>query len=117
MDFLIGNKEYPLDGEWYEYNPRATVDDADSWEGAISFKYKDVSRSRQTRQDVIGLRKGVKTVVIETRERLDFKERDKVVLDRGTFKVTNVEFVPDKNYSAKHFFKEMNLHKAVITLE
>lgn len=117
MDFLIGNKDYPLDGEWYEYNPRATVDDSDTWEGAIPFKYKDVTRRTQSQQNVQGIRKGVKTVVIETRERLDFKERDKVVLDRGEFKVTSVEFLPDKNYSAKHFFKEMNLHKAVITLE
>lgn len=117
MDFLIGNKEYPLDGEWYEYNPRATVDDADSWEGAIPFKYKDITRRTQSQQDVTGIRKGVKTVVIETRERLEFKQRDKVILDRGEFKVTSVEFIPDKNYSAKHFFKEMNLHKAVITLE
>ena len=84
MDFLIGNKEYPLDGEWYEYNPRATVDDADSWEGAIPFKYKDITRRTQSQQDVTGIRKGVKTVVIETRERLDFKQRDKVILDRGS---------------------------------
>ncbi len=117
MDFLIGNKDYPLDGEWYEYNPRATVDDSDTWEGAIPFKYKDITRRTQSQQDVQGIRKGVKTVVIETRERLNFKERDKVVLDRGEFKVTSVDFLPDKNYSAKHFFKEMNLHKAVITLE
>ncbi len=117
MDFLIGNKDYPLDGEWYEYNPRATVDDSDTWEGAIPFKYKDVTRRTQSQQNVQGIRKGVKTVVIETRERLNFKERDKVVLDRGEFKVTSVDFLPDKNYSAKHFFKEMNLHKAVITLE
>lgn len=117
MDFLIGNKDYPLDGEWYEYNPRATVDDSDTWEGAIPFKYKDITRRTQSQQNVQGIRKGVKTVVIETRERLDFKERDKVVLDRGEFKVTSVDFIPDKNYSAKHFFKEMNLHKAVITLE
>jgi hypothetical protein len=117
MDFLIGNKDYPLDGEWYEYNPRATVDDSDTWEGAIPFKYKDITRRTQSQQNVQGIRKGVKTVVIETRERLNFKERDKVVLDRGEFKVTSVDFLPDKNYSAKHFFKEMNLHKAVITLE
>jgi len=117
VDFLIGNKDYPLDAEWYEHNPRATVDDEDTWENAIPFKYKDVSRSRQTRQDIQGLRKAVQTVLIETRERLDFKERDKIKLDRGTFKITNVEFIPDQNYSAKHFFKEMNLHKAVITLE
>lgn len=117
MDFLIGNKDYPLDGEWFEYNPKATVDDADSWESAIPFKYKDITRTRQTQQPVQGLRKAVQTIVIETRERLDFKERDKVTLDRGTFKVTSVDFQPDKNYSAKHFFKEMNLHKAVITLE
>lgn len=117
MDFLLGNREYPLDAEWFEYNPKATVDDEDTWEGAIPFKYKDVSRSRRTDQAVSGLRKGTKTVVIETRERLDFKERDKVTLDRGTFKVTSVEFLPDQNYSAKHLFKEMNLHKAVITLE
>ena len=44
MDFLIGNKDYPLDGEWFEYNPKATVDDADSWESAIPFKYKDITR-------------------------------------------------------------------------
>ena len=73
-------------------------------EGAILLNIKMYQESRQTRQDVQGIRKGVKTVVIETRERLDFKERDKVVLDRGEFKVTSVDFIPSIKTIVQNIF-------------
>lgn len=117
MDFLIGNKDYPLEAEWFEYNPKATIDDDDTWEGAIPFTYKDVTRNRLTQQSFQGLKRPTNTIVIETRARLLFKPRDLVKLDRGTYKVTQVDFVADKNYSAKHFLKNDNFHIAVLVLE
>lgn len=117
MDFLLGNKDYPLKAEWYEHNPKQVVDEEDTWEAPVPFTYKDITRSKRNQQDIQGLRKATLTVVIETRAKLDFKQRDKIVLDRGQFKVTDVELVPDTNYNAKQIFTNLNLNKTVLTLQ
>jgi hypothetical protein len=117
MDFLLGNKDYPLEAEWYEHNPKHNVDESDTWESAVLFHFKDITKSRRQQQDIQGLRKPVQSITIETRDKLAFKERDKVKIENREYKVTNVESVPDQNFSAKHIFKNLNLYKAVITLE
>lgn len=117
MDFILGNRDYPLDAEYYEHNPKRTVDDVDTWESAIPFKYKDITRSRSTEQAIQGLKKGIQTIIIETRTKLPFKQRDIVKLDRGDFKVTQVEYIQDDNYNAKQFFKGLDYTKAVVVLE
>lgn len=117
MDFLQGTKDYPLDAEWFEYNPKNTVDETGTWEGSVPFKYKDITRTRQIDQTVQGLRKNVKTVVIETRTKLPFKEQDIVKTELGEYKITQVEYIQDDNYAAKQFFKKLNYHKAIITLQ
>lgn len=117
MDFILGNRDYPLDAEYYEHNPKRTLDDEESWESAIPFKYKDITRSRSTEQAIQGLKKGIQTIIIETRTKLPFKQRDIVKLDRGDFKVTQVEYIQDDNYNAKQFFKGLDYTKAVVVLE
>lgn len=117
MDFILGNRDYPLDAEYFEYNQKRTVDDVDTWEGAIPFKYKDITRSRSTEQVIQGLKKGIQTVIIETRSKIPFKTKDIVKLDRGEFKVTQVEFIQDDNYNAKQFFKGLDYTKAIVVLE
>ena len=117
MDFLLGNKEYPLEAEWFEFNPKATIDDVESWEGGVVFRYKDITRSRNVQEAVQGLRKNVKTLVIETRSKLSFKEQDIVKTELGTYKITQVDHIQDDNFSAKQFLKNINLYKAIITLQ
>lgn len=117
MDFILGNRDYPLDAEYYEHNPKRNVNDDESWESAIPFKYKDITRSRSTEQAIQGLKKGIQTIIIETRVKLPFKQRDIVKLDRGEFKVTQVEYIQDDNYNAKQFFKGLDYTKAVVVLE
>jgi len=117
MDFILGNRDYPLHAEYFEYNPKRTIDDVDTWESAIPFTYKDITRSRSTEQVIQGLKKQVFTVIIETRSKLPFKTKDLVKLDRGEFKVIQVEYIHDTNVSAKQFFKNIDYTKAVVVLE
>lgn len=117
MDFLIGNKDYPLQAEWHEYLPKATIDDIDTWQPPVPFMYKDITRNRSTEQVVTGLRKPIQGVIIETRSKLPFKTKDLVQLDRGTFKVTQVDYIQDENYAAKKIFKGLDYTKAVVVLE
>lgn len=117
MDFLLGNKDYPLEAEWFEYNPKATVDDTESWEGGVVFTYKDITRSRNIEQSIQGLRKNNRTLIIETRTKLPFKEQDIVKTELGTYKITQVDQIQDDNFAAKQFFKQLNLYKAIITLQ
>lgn len=117
MDFILGNRDYPLDAEYFEYNPKRTIDDVDTWEGAIPFKYKDITRSRSTEQVIQGLKKGIQTIIIETRDKLPFKTKDIVKIDRGEFKITQVEYIQDDNYQAKQFFKGLDYTKAIVVLE
>lgn len=117
MDFILGNRDYPLDAEYFEYNQKRTVDDVDTWESAIPFKYKDITRSRTTDQVIQGLKKNTTTVVIETRAKLPFKLKDLIKLDRGEYKITQVDYIQDDNYQAKQFFKGLEYTKAVLVLE
>jgi len=117
MDFLQGSKDYPLDAEWFELNPRNTIDETNSWEGSISFKYKDVTRRRSVEQAVQGIRKNNKTVIIESRSKLPFKEQDIVKTELGEYKIVQVEYIQDDNYVAKQILKNLNYHKVIITLE
>lgn len=117
MDFILGNRDYPLDAEYFEYNPKRTVNDEDTWEGAIPFKYKDITRSRSTEQVIQGLKRPIHTIIIETRSKLPFKTKDLVKLDRGEYKVSQVEYIQDDNYQAKQFFKGLNYTKAIVVLE
>jgi len=117
MDFILGNRDYPLDAEYFEYNRKRTVDDVDTWESAIPFKYKDITRSRSTEQAIQGLKKPIQTIIIETRVKLPFKEKDIVKLDRGEYKITQVEYIQDDNYQAKQFFKGLDYTKAIVVLE
>lgn len=117
MDFLIGNQDYPLQADWFEYLQKQTIDDEDEWQPAVPFMYRDVTRSRSTEQVVNGLKKPIYTVIIETRAKLPFKTKDLVKLDRGTFKVTQVELVEDTNYAGKKIFKGLDYTKAIVVLE
>jgi hypothetical protein len=117
MDFLLGNRDYPLQGEYFEYNQKRTIDDVDTWESAIPFTYKDITRSRSTEQVLQGLKKPIQTIVIETRSKLPFKVKDLVKIDRGEFKVTQVDYIEDTNYAAKQVFKGIDYTKAVVVLE
>lgn len=117
MDFILGNRDYPLQAEYYEFNRKQAIDEQDTWESAIPFTYKDITRSRTTEQVIQGLKKPVQTIIIETRSKLPFKERDIVKIDRGEFKITQVEYIEDANYQAKQFFKGIEYTKAVVVLE
>lgn len=117
MDFILGNRDYPLQADYFEYNRKRTVDDIDTWESAVPFTYKDITRSRTTEQVIQGLKKPIKTIIIETRNKLPFKEKDLVKIDRGEYKITQVELIQDENYNAKQFFKGLDYTKAVLVLE
>lgn len=117
MDFILGNRDYPLQADYFEYNRKRTVDDIDTWESAVPFTYKDITRSRTTEQVIQGLKKPIKTIIIETRSKLPFKEKDLVKIDRGEYKITQVDFIQDENYNAKQFFKGLDYTKAVLVLE
>jgi hypothetical protein len=117
MDFLLGNREYVLEADWYEYNPKRTIDDEDTWEHAVPFTYKDITRSRSTEQAIQGLKKGIHGIIIETRAKYAFKPKDLITLDRGEYKVTQVEHVYDDNFTAKQIFKGLEYTKAILVLE
>lgn len=117
MDFLLGNQGYVLSGEYLEHNPKTTIDEVDSWESAIPFMYKDITRARTTDQVISGLSKQTQGIVIETRAKLPFKPRDIIKIDRGTFKITRVDYIEDTNYTAKSLFTGLDYTKAVVVLE
>lgn len=115
--FILGEQEYALDGEWFEYFPKRTIDDDDAWGESVLFKYKDITRSRSTEQAIQGLKKGIQSIIIETRSKLPFKPRDIVKIDRGEYKITQVEYINDVNYTAKHLYKNIDYTKALLVLE
>ena len=115
--WILGEQDYPLDAEWFEYFPKRTIDDDDAWGESVLFKYKDITRSRSTEQAIQGLKKGIQGIIIETRTKLPFKPKDIVKIDRGEFKITQVEYIQDDNHRAKHIYKGIDYTKALLVLE
>lgn len=117
MDFLLGNKGYVLEGEYVEHNPKTTIDEDDTWESPIPFKYKDITRARTAEQAIAGLSKQTQAIILETRAKLPFKPRDIIKIDRGEFKITRVDYIEDDNYTAKQIFGGLDYTRALLVLE
>jgi len=118
FDFIYGTSEYPLTAQYLERNAPLTIDDSTTFEGAVPFSYRKIKSGSREEQIINGLKQISYALTIRTKDKLEFKAKDIIIIDNKNYKIKSADKVENDLYkNSRIIYKHFVDYETEIVLE
>jgi hypothetical protein len=106
FDFITGTENYPIRAEYLQLLKPENVDDVKSYEGAVVFQCRVVTKQASPIQDIGGLKGTTRRLALRTKETLPFDKGDLIIVREKTYKIDSVSKVENTIYEKSRILFE-----------